>query len=112
MNSTIIGRQAEAQAAAYLKQRGYRVLQQNWRTRYCEIDIVAAKDSVVYFVEVKYRSQGRHGTGIDYITSSKLRRMQFAARVWISRYAWQGDYRLVAIEVDGTNFAVTRLVEL
>lgn len=100
MNTTEIGRKAEERVAAYLRQHGYRILSQNWRTRYCEIDIVALKERTIYFVEVKYRS---HGCGLDYVTATKLRQMRFAAQLWIATKNWQGDYELAAIEVDQAN---------
>lgn len=79
MTTFEIGRKAEARAAAFLERKGCRLLEQNWRTRWCEIDIVAERDGIVYFCEVKYRSHNRQGSGMDYITPKKLQQMQFAA---------------------------------
>ncbi|MEO5627821.1 MAG: YraN family protein [Candidatus Saccharimonadales bacterium] len=99
MNTTDVGKRAEAQAAAYLRCNGYQIIGQNWRIRYCEIDIVAIKNQIVYFVEVKYRSRSQQGSGFDYITPAKLHRMEFAAKVWTQHHDWLGDYQLVAVEV-------------
>ncbi len=107
MNTTAIGRQAEAAAAQYLGQRGYRILSQNWQSRYCEIDLVATKQAIIYFVEVKYRRTKQFGSGFEYVTSQKLRQMQFAASVWVHTYGWNGDYRLGAVQVKGPDFTVT-----
>ena len=41
------GREAEKVAANYLKKLGYKILAFNWRTRWCEIDIVAQKARAV-----------------------------------------------------------------
>lgn len=97
--STSVGRQAEDAAANYLSDNGYTILEQNWRTRVCEIDIIAKKDSRLYFVEVKYRSSSRQGSGLDYITPKKLKQMQFAAECWVGEQKYTGDYSLSAIEV-------------
>lgn len=110
MTTTSLGRQAEAKAALYLKQQGFTVLEQNWRTRYCEIDIVAQKDETIHFVEVKYRASDSWGGGLDYITPNKLKQMGFAAGIWVSANNWQHDYQLAAIEVSGDNFAVTNFL--
>lgn len=100
--STAIGRQAEDVAAAFLESEGYLVLNRNWRTRQCEIDIVAEKDHVFYFVEVKYRSRSDWGEGFDYITGKKLRQMHFAAEYWLAQHAaGAADYRLSAMELSG-----------
>ncbi len=113
MTTTSTGRQAEATAAEYLQQQGFAILEQNWRTRYCEIDIVARKGQTVYFVEVKYRASDSWGEGLDYITPNKLKQMGFAAEVWVNSNNWSNDYQLAAIEVSGKDFAVTNfLLEL
>lgn len=97
--STAIGRQAEDAAANYLKKNGYKILAQNWRTRWCEIDIVAQKANVTYFVEVKYRASNAWGDGLEYITSTKLKQMSFAAEFWMAQHPSQLDHRLAAIAV-------------
>jgi uncharacterized protein (TIGR00252 family) len=95
------GRKAEAVAAEFLTQQKYEVLAQNWRTKTCEIDVVVRKDDAIYFVEVKYRKSDRQGGGLEYITPKKVKHMQYAAELWISKNNWDGDYQLAAIEVGG-----------
>lgn len=97
------GHDAESVAADYLAQRGYTVLASNWRTRYCEIDIVAQKGSTVVMVEVKSRRAAGQGGGLDYITPKKLQQMQFAAELWVSAHQWRGSYQLGAIAIDAGN---------
>jgi uncharacterized protein (TIGR00252 family) len=110
MNTTSVGRQAEAKAAGYLKDLGYNILDQNWRTRLCEIDIVAQKAKVIYFVEVKYRKSSNWGGGLEYITGAKLKQMARAAELWVSNHKWHGDYALAGIEVMGERLEVTAFV--
>lgn len=105
------GRKAEQAAAEFLQQKGCTILQQNWRTRQCEIDIVARQGNIVYFCEVKYRMQARQGGGLDYITPKKLNQMRFAAELWVQTSDWQGEYQLCAIEVSGSNFAITEVIK-
>ncbi len=105
------GRQAEATAADFLGNEGYNVLEQNWRTRWCEIDIVAEKDGVVLFVEVKYRKNSEQGGGLEYITPKKLQQMGFAASFWMTKNNRSGDYRLAAIEVSGDTFEITEFID-
>lgn len=83
----------------------------NWRTRYCEIDIIAVKKHTIYFVEVKYRETSNQGTGLDYITQKKLSSMSFAAEIWVATHNWPGEYCLSAIEVSGTSYEVTNHIE-
>lgn len=99
--STATGQLAEQAAADFLKSQGYRILSRNWRTRFCEIDIVAEKGSNISFVEVKYRQSNNWGGGLDYITPQKLRQMRFAAENWIAQNRHTGGYALSAIELSG-----------
>lgn len=105
------GRKAESAAKVYLEMRGYQILEQNYRRPRCEIDIVAKKDSVIYFVEVKYRRSDAQGGGFDYVTGTKLRQMRFAAETWVEDCKWRGDWRLSAIEIGGSDFAVMGFVD-
>lgn len=107
MTTVATGRQAETAAIEYLRLAGYKILERNWRTRYCEIDIIAQKGKTIHFVEVKYRRRDTQGSGLEYITPHKLRQMQFAAELWVSQYDWAGDYQLSALEVSGPEFVIT-----
>ena len=110
MSSTETGKLAERAAGKHLTSTGYEVIAYNWRTRYCEIDIVAQKDQTVFFVEVKYRASRRQGGGLEYVTTRKQEQMAFAAEVWVSQHDWPGEYCLAAIEVDGPDYVVGNLV--
>lgn len=89
---------AESRVADYLKnQEKWKILSQNWRNRWCEIDIVAQHKNTVYFVEVKYRAKSEWGDGFDAITPAKLRRMARAAEAWVLTNNWGGDYQLAAV---------------
>ena len=110
MTSFSIGRKAEAQAAQVIKQRGFKLIAQNWRNRWCEIDLIACKDGCVYFIEVKYRHNSVQGSGFEYITPKKLRQMHFAAEFWISENNWTGECSLGAVGVTGHDFQVTNFI--
>lgn len=99
MTSKDIGNYAESMAESYLSGAGYKIINRNWKNRWCEIDIVALKASCMYFVEVKYRSNGSFGEGVDSITPKKLKQMEYASEHWINSNDWSGDYRLLVISV-------------
>jgi len=111
VTTTAVGHQAERAACEELVRRGYIIIARNWRTRVCEIDIIAQKDDCLHFVEVKYRSHERQGSGLEYITPAKLRQMRFAAEQWLHEYEWHGDTNLAAIEVCAPDFAISEFVE-
>lgn len=112
MSTTDTGRRAEAAVAEYLRANGYKIVEHNWRTRWCEIDVVAQKAGTMYFVEVKYRETARQGDGLEYITPKKLQQMQFAAELWVSNHHWSGEYCLAAAAVAGDDYMVTTFIEL
>ena len=114
MSSTTTGLSAEAAVAEELKVRGYKILARNWKTSVCEIDIVAKKDNILYFTEVKYRSGPDQGDGLAYITPQKLKKTHFAAKVWVQHNNWDGDYRLLVASVtsDGQDFLIEEIIEI
>ena len=111
MNTTYVGQKAEIAAATYLEMRGYEIVERNFRRPRCEIDIIARKDATVYFVEVKYRASADQGGGLEAITATKLRQMQFAAEIWVQEEKLDGPYQLAAIELTGTEFTVLAFID-
>ena len=100
--SNFMGSIAEDEAANYLQRHGHDIIERNWKTKYCEIDVVSAKDGTVYFTEVKYRKQPNQGGGLAAITPKKLRQMQFAAKIYTaSQKIKDTDLRLAAISLTG-----------
>src|SRR5438045_835958 len=103
MITITIGRQAEVAVANFLKLSGFKILATNWRTKACEIDLVARKQEIIYFIEVKYRANNAQGGGFEYIGPQKLNRLIFAAKIWNQTNSWSGDYRILGSEVTGDN---------
>ena len=58
MNTKSIGNDGENRAAAYLVSKGFEIIERNWRTNRGEIDIIAFKNDVLVFVEVKSLPNG------------------------------------------------------
>jgi uncharacterized protein (TIGR00252 family) len=112
MSTTETGRTAEDLVADELKKHGFKILSQNWRTRWCEIDIVARRKSTVYLVEVKYRKSESWGDGLDAITPRKLKQMEFAAELWVGDNNWTGDIELMAASVSGRPPKVDQIIEI
>lgn len=112
MNTTSIGVKAEEKASQHLQNNGYQIIDRNWRTKTCEIDIIAVKDRVIYFIEVKFRSTAAQGSGFEYIRWAKLRQMEYAARLWIAKNRWKYSYCLSAASVIGNDYKVTFIEQL
>jgi putative endonuclease len=67
------GRQGEELAAKYLKDKGYKIIEKNFRKGYGEIDIIAIKDGVLVFIEVKTRTTRLFGGALEAIAYRKLK---------------------------------------
>lgn len=108
-----IGDASETIAAEELVRHGHKVLERNWKTKYCEIDIVSQKDDTIYFTEVKHRKNDKAGDGLAAITPKKLQQMQFAARAYAhSNQLTDIDLQLIAIATTGSEPYVTSYVEI
>lgn len=104
--STQLGQDGESIAADALRARGYTILHQNYKTPRYEIDLIAKKDKVIYFVEVKYRSFDAQGKGYEYVTSQKFQQMVYAAQSWCGEHQYNGDYQLIVISIDGKEITI------
>ena len=104
-------RKAQAAAKTYLEMRRYEIVEQNWQQSKYTVDIIAKKDGILYFVEVKYRPTDSLSSSLDSVTTSKLKQVRLAASRWVTQYKWPDDYKLSSIEIDGANFAVLSFID-
>ncbi len=96
----------EKKAIKYLMKKGYKILETNYRIRKAEIDIIAAKGSVVAFVEVKYRESDAMGRPAEAVNAIKQQKIIMAARHFIMIDGESHDYRFDVCEVtpEGINY--------
>ncbi|MDB5176874.1 MAG: putative Ribonuclease [Candidatus Saccharibacteria bacterium] len=108
-----IGDLAEDEAANHLVRIGHAVIERNWKTKYCEIDIVSHKNGTIYFTEVKYRKSLDQGGGMAAITNKKLNQMKFAARLYIqTKKLSENDLLLAVVSMTGQPPSVEDYIEL
>lgn len=100
-NSVSIGQLAEQYVADYLVANHYEVIDRNWRNRWCEIDIIAKKKRVIYFVEVRYRKSSNWGSGLETVTPKKHQQMTFAAEIWLNSQESKYNANLAVASVSG-----------
>mgnify|MGYP001089680083 CR=1 FL=1 len=95
-----IGNLGEKIAADFLLQKGYKLLDQNYHTRYGELDLVTAESEIIVFIEVKTRTSGSFGNPETSITEAKLQRIHNAALLWLQEHPEvDDDWRIDAVAI-------------
>ncbi|MCF0138325.1 MAG: YraN family protein [Oscillospiraceae bacterium] len=94
-----LGSWGERKAAAYLRRRGYKIVDMNCKYRQGEIDIVAENRSFIVFAEVKLRKNSEHGEAKEFVTVSKQRRVITAAEIWLQSHETEKQPRFDVIEL-------------
>lgn len=91
-----LGKSGEALIAEYLTQKGYSIIDRNWRIKGGEIDLIASSaDGVIVFVEVKTRSSESFGHPLEAINSEKQARLMRLALAWLlANKKWNNPYRI------------------
>lgn len=97
----------------YLRERGYEICALNWRDGRYELDIVARKDWVLHFVEVKTRRQGSLTTPEEAITPQKFQALRRAARTYLTRMRCEEEFQfdLAAVEMAPDGSTEVRFIE-
>lgn len=95
---TSVGVIGEKLACKYLIANGYKLICQNFVCRWGEVDIIASKETKLYFVEVKFRQTATFGRGYEALTRFKRLRLNQTIKLFISDFAfalaadaWQVD---------------------
>lgn len=95
-----VGRYGERVAARYLTERGYEVIERNWRGTRGELDLVTRRGDTIVVVEVKTRRGTAFGHPAEAVTRAKLDRIRRLAGEWLhSRSAPRCEVRVDVVAV-------------
>lgn len=101
-STTVLGRAGEDMAVRFLQEKGYCILDRNWRNRgRKELDIIARKDDTLVFVEVKTRKANSLTSPLDAITYSKRHRVTLAAQSYMLTNGFNLSSRFDVIGIVG-----------
>lgn len=78
-----LGEKGEQLAVEFLQQKGYRILERNWRFKKAEVDIIAKKDTILVIVEVKTRTSNYFGNPQDFVNPKKIQLLVEAANEYV-----------------------------
>ena len=94
-----LGKAGEKQARKYLKRLGWKIIGKNYKNPFGEIDIIAKKDDVYAFVEVKTRLSDDFGAPSEAVTESRKRRYSMGANYFFSGQVIDCTVRFDIIEI-------------
>ena len=102
VRNKVEGTGGEISASKFLEEKGYKILQNNFKTKFGEIDIIAFKDGVTVFVEVKRRETLAYGRPIEAVDFRKQQKIRKVAEVYLMmKHKPYADCRFDVIEILG-----------
>lgn len=79
-----LGKAGEYKACAYLKKQGYKIIKRNYKNPFGEVDIIAGKEGVIAFIEVKTRRSDNFGQPSEAVNSNRRGRYVNAANYYFT----------------------------
>ena len=83
MPNTGSGRLGEQLTAEYLEEKGYEIVERNFKCRFGEIDVIAEDRKFLIFAEVKLRKSAEYGAAREFVDARKQERLRQTALLWL-----------------------------
>ena len=93
------GRLGEDKAASFLTEKGYEIVERNYRYKKSEVDLICKKQGLLVFVEVKTRSNKAFGEPETFVSHSQQKAILRAAEEYMLENNWPGDIRFDIIAI-------------
>lgn len=105
------GAEGEALAARFLQEKGYEIVDRNYRFKRSEIDLIAKKNGWLIFVEVKTRTSNAFGYPEEFVDRAKEKKIMEGAEQYMLDQNWEGNvrYDIVSILLSGGNAEILHL---
>jgi uncharacterized protein (TIGR00252 family) len=97
-----MGTWGEDMASAYLREKGYVILERNWHSKHRDIDIIAQKDDVVVFVEVKTRHSQDFSSPAEAVNFKKQKNLLLSINSYLKYKNIEQSWRFDVIAIVGT----------
>jgi len=106
-----LGKQGEKLAIDFLQNKGYTILDTNWRFEKAEVDIIARKAEILAVVEVKTRSTTNFGNPQDFVNSKKIKLLVSAVDAYVTSKELDVEVRfdIIAIVKEKSNVTIEHL---
>ena len=114
MKTKATGQLGEKLAQDFLKERGYQIVETNYRSPDGEVDIIVSKDDVLVFVEVRTKSSRMFGTPEESVTPRKRKKLVLVAQDYIQTHdlpesAWRIDFVAVEVNSNGNPLRIEQI---
>jgi putative endonuclease len=93
------GKEGEEMAARFLIEKGFEIVERNYRYKRSEIDLIVKKDKWLVFVEVKLRSSDLYGYPEDFVDYKKAKNIIDGAEQYTYDNNWQGNVRYDIVSI-------------
>ncbi|GAB4002215.1 YraN family protein [Spirosoma daeguense] len=105
------GKEGEAEAMRYLREKGYEIISHNYRYKHAEIDLIARKGELLVFAEVKTRTNLNYGNPEEFVSYTKAKLVMRAAEEYIFANDWMYDVRfdIIAITLSDNQMRVKHI---
>lgn len=110
--NNLVGAWGEAQAAAYLQKKRYKIVTANYRCRYGEIDLIVANRKYLVFVEVKLRKNNCFANAYEFVDQYKQERLRTTAALYLSQNPTTLQPRFDVIEIYAPEGTATERPEI
>ena len=107
----LLGREGEADAVQYLSDKGYRILEKNYRTPFGEIDIIAKDGDVLVFIEVKTRADDSFGSPFEAVDRRKRDKIRKVALSFMQKLKKEVPARfdVMSISIDKGEYRIEHI---
>lgn len=113
ITSKQLGDRGEQVVVDYLETSGHEIVARNYKTKLFEVDIISRKNEMLYFTEVKYRSDHDFGEALDFIDKKKQQKMHLAVAGFLTTHPEYADFTpILAVAAVGKNFKLEEWFEL
>jgi len=107
------GKKGEEMGIAWLLEKEYTIKEQNWRHSYWEVDVIAQKDTVLHFIEIKTRRSKKFGFPEEKVGKKKIQNLINAAEEYLHQHPqWQRiQFNILSILIIKNEPAAYLLIE-
>lgn len=109
-NTHILGKEGEDIACNFLKNKGYKIIEKNFRSKFGEIDIIAKDGNTLVFIEVKSKEGIKFGSPQEAVNRKKLEKIKKCINYFLHiKHLENSSIRLEVVAIQTDNYQVKKI---